>query len=316
MSRKPQVRRWSLAVALSAALAFTLPSSSQASDQVDEWYPGLPNQTFGNWASTSSGGMTYAKRAKQWFIAPAGMATSEAINLPNADDPTGVSQFLRAKTYFVSPTGAPANYGYLEPMTVRSVGFGLMPVEATVQVSQRRANGYPVPFHVVLLNSGMSANPYRYYYGPAQVADAVNVRILSVKIDGVDVGITGNCRTATPAPLNLASPGYTVTNQDEGAWFAAQDPSTYFHPSYGGELRGTITIPPFKGCTTKTGDDMSKLMTLAASGPGNPIVARAGSPCGLTVNGVNAPPAPGQSTPKKTGCHGPKAFKYPDRPAD
>ncbi len=114
----------------------------------------------------------------------------------------------------------------------------------------------------------------------------------------------------------MSSPGYTVTNNDEGLWFASHDPSTYFHPSYGGELHGTVTIPPFKGCTTKTGDDMSSLITLAASGPDNPIVARAGAPCGIFVDGVNAPAAPGQSTPKLTNCPGPKPFAYPARPTD
>ncbi len=194
MSRKQQVRRWTLVAALGAAIGLALPSSSQAED----WYPGLPDATFGGWANTSSGGMSYATRAKQWFRTPAGMATSEAINLPNLEDPRGEDQFLRAKTYFVSPEGAPENYGYLEPMVIRSVGFGLMPVEATVQVSQRRANGFPVPFHIVMHNSIVSFNPYRYYYGPALVNDALNVRILAVKIDGVDVGLTGNCRTVKP----------------------------------------------------------------------------------------------------------------------
>src|SRR5262249_54173610 len=154
------------------------------------------------------------------------------------DDPTGVDQFVRASTYFVSPKGAPENYGYLEPMTVRSVGFGLMPVEATVQVSQRRSNGLPVPIHVLLHNSALTMRPNNQWSGPDQVNDAFNLRIIAVKIDGVDLGLNGNCRTVEPAPVSMTSPEFVIPNADqpgaEAEWYHTHDPSTYFNPISGG----------------------------------------------------------------------------------
>src|SRR6478609_8540427 len=147
MRRRPLLARGGLAVLLLAAL-LTTAQSSQADDE-PEWYPGLPDLTFGTWSNASQGGLSYARRAKQWFRTPAAMTTAEVAIPPNDPDDPGKGS-VRAEAYFVSPKGAPANYGYLEPMTVRSVGFGMIPVEATVQVSQRRENGFPVPVRVRL----------------------------------------------------------------------------------------------------------------------------------------------------------------------
>jgi hypothetical protein len=332
-----------MAVVLMAAL-LTTAQSSRADDE-PEWYPGLPDTTFGSWSNTSQGSMSYARRAKQWFISSTGMTVAEfaIVDLPQVGD--GQGQQIPAEGYFVSPKGAPANYGYLEPMTVRSVGFGMIPVEATVQVSQRRENGFPVPVHAQL-----EATSNFYYIGgrrtsdytvaDTKVSDSFNVQILAVKVDGVDLGLNGDCRTVEPAPVSMTGPGFTIEDTTrpynglppgdtfyvEAGWYLEHDVSTYFHPTKGGELTGAMTIPAFTGCTTAAGDDLSSLLTLSVSGADNPVKARVGFPCPFVVDNANAPAPPGVSNPRlgtghadnppliKPGyCPGIKPFEYPAR---
>lgn len=337
MRRRKLLARGGIAAMLVALMLSTVQSS-----RADEWYPSLPDTTFGTWSNASQGGLSYAKRAKQWFRSPTGMTVAEFTIDQDPDDL--LTQWVRAEGYFVSPKGAPANYGYLEPMTVRSVGFGLMPVEATVQVSQRRENGYPVPVpvrlelrHEFLPRPPGSSNPFQIQnttYKETVISDRFNVQILNVKVDGVDLELNGNCRTVEPAPVTMRSPEYYIedvrrTDEYMDEWFRSHDPSTYYHPIKGGQLTGTMTIPPFTGCTTAAGDDLSGLLTLSASGPDNPVMARTGWPCGFKVGGANAPAAPGVSNPKigtdagglhgntdEPGCPGPKPFEYPERPND
>jgi hypothetical protein len=254
-----------------------------------------------------------------------------------------------ALAYVASPAGAPANYGYLPVMTVRSVGFGLIPVEATVQVSQRRENGYPVAARAAITSVEYKSAPdafgrqtvTRQVADDTVVDDAFNVQILGVRVDGVDLALTGDCRTVTPAPIHLVGSGYTIADPyllpDSGGYlsnidkfFQTTDPSTYFNPLWGGQLNGTMTIPSFTGCTTASGDDLSALMTLSVSGSDNPISARVGFPCSRNVAGSSWPLAPGQSTPKSTiadgwkptrgtgyvGCTGTQKFAYPQRTDD
>jgi hypothetical protein len=334
MRRNRILRHGSWAVALAAVLVL----SGQAS-RADDTYPGLPpvddESALGSWNTVAQGGLSYAKRAQQWFRTPDGIVTARTgLWAETRADGITVREGADAEAYFVSPAGAPAPYGYLAPMTVRSVGFGLMPVEATVQVSQRREGGYPVPLRARLASTLHYApgilQPVDLVASDTVVKDAFNIQILSVRVDGVDLGLTGDCRTVEPAPASLVGAGYTIPdprapNAQEN-WFRSHDPSTYYNPLWGGDLVGTMTIPPFVGCTTAAGDDLSALMTLSVSGPDNPISARSGWPCGFFKGGAGWPAAPGQSTPQSTmdavtsdsldpGCRGTKKFVYPERPA-
>lgn len=334
MGRRRLLHRGGIAVLLAAALLSTAQSS-----QADEWYPGLPDATFGAWSVASQGSLSYTRRAQQWFRTPMGMTTAEFIYGNDPDDPN--HQWVSAEGYVVSPKGAPANYGYMEPMTVRSVGYGLMPVEATVQVSQRRENGYPIPVRVRLENYNDKRprppgdpNPNVINdksFEATTISDSFNVRILAVKVDGEDLGLDGNCRTVKPAPVVVTSPEYTIEDYSRypgyaDEWYRSHDPSTYYEPTKGGELTGSMTIPPFTGCTTKAGDDLSRLMTLSVSGADNPVVVRTGFLCPFNVGSSNAPAPPGISNPRLGGgrhsgedgydpryCPGIKPFDYPER---
>jgi hypothetical protein len=332
MRRSRILRHGCWAVALAAVLVL-----SGQSSRADDYYPGLPPNEDGpglsGWTTVAQGGLSYAKRARQWFRSPDGIATVRT-GLSGEREAIGQTYSIAGDAYFVSPPGAPAPYGYLAPMTVRSVGFGLMPVEATVQVSQRREGGYPVPLRARVASTLHYApgvpQPVDVVAADTVVKDAFNIQILSVRVDGVDLGLTGDCRTVEPAPASLVGSGYTIpfpeaTPKTQENWFRTHDPSTYYNPFYGGDLVGTMTIPPFAGCTTAAGDDLSALMTLSVSGPDNPISARSGWPCSFLKEGAPWPAAPGQSTPQSTmdaissdsadpGCHGTKKLAYPERP--
>ena len=341
MRRRRLLFRAGMAVLLMAGLLVSA-QSSRADDE-PEWYPGLPDATLGRWATASQGSLSYARRAKQWFISPAGMAVADydVIDGP-LDVSTGQRQQIPANGYFISPKGAPANYGYLEPMTVRSVGFGMIPVEATVQVSQRRENGLPVPVRVQLdarwspVYTIGGRTTVDFTTADTKVSDSFNVQILAVKVDGVDLGLNGDCRTVEPAPVSMTGPGYTIKDYfrdgvgnptyGELTWYLEHDVSTYYHPLKGGELTGTMTIPPFTGCTTTAGDDLSSLLTLSVSGADNPVKARSGFPCYFEKDGIPAPAPPGVSNPRLGSghayspppmnpayCPGVKAFEYPAR---
>jgi hypothetical protein len=319
-------KRWLRHGFWAAALCAVLVLSAQSSSADDDLYPGLPLPGDGGlgYSVIAQGGISYAKRAKQWFRTPDGMVNAAVALGADPADPTGNRKFTAAESYFVSPAGAPEHYGYLAPMTVRSVGFGLIPVEATVQISQRRENGYPVPLKTKLdanyvSDGGIPQTFLSVNASDTVVDDAVNVQILGVRVDGVDLELTGDCRTAEPAPLHLVGKGYTIpypdatpTTQDD--WFRSHDPSEYYNPLKGGDLTGTITIPSFTGCTTASGDDLSALMTLAVSGPDNPVSARNGWPCVIKKDGYNWPAPPGMATPKEAGCYGTKTIPYPERP--
>jgi len=328
MSRK---RRWRLVPLL--AVVVVLIAFAKAST-ADDWYPGIPpndGTVDDTWYNSAAGGLGYSNLAKQWFRTPAQMATTRTKVypfgplIPDGNGNEVASFHVMGKALIVSPPGAPANYGYMAPVTVRSVGFGMMPVEATMQISQRFKDGYPIPIQADLyadwVNNpahpkGLAAEVMK----PAVVEDAFNVRILKVKIDGVDVGLNGDCRTVTPAPVHLVGPAYRIDDPlrydgYENDWYATHDPRTFFNPFHGGFMKGTIDIPAFTGCTTRTGGDISGLMTKSASGPGNPIQAVSGVPlCYNMIDGAQWPVAPAHNTPKKANCpDGVMTLPYPDR---
>jgi hypothetical protein len=289
-------------------------------------YPGLPEVSFpnGGWAFASEVGMSETAKAKQWVRVPALTAASWNGAEPSGVDPEPGVKYryaVKGDAVFVSPPGYKEGYGHMAPMTVRTVGFGMVPVEATVQVSQRRADGLPIPIHVVLrqdvLYDGDTDANGEWIYYPAHITDAFQVRVTRVLVDGIDIGLTGNCRTARPAPVKIVTPMFRVPKDvggDVGPWlWANKDPSEFFHPQYGGQLSGTVTIPPFIDCTTRTGDDLSPMVTASVAGPGNHVTFEMALACGRPYQGVNWPPKPGQNTPARSGCPAPNPLPYPAR---
>ncbi len=320
-SRAVRARRTAGLAVLLVGLLLACPWRSQA----ESAFPGLPEPAFqpGSYFPVSQASLAETAKAGQWVVVPeltvtswSGVAESQWNPKPGVE----YRQTAIGDTFFVSPPGAPAPYGYLPPLRVRTVGFGLLPVEATVRISQRRVNGLLIPIHAELIDDRLIGSGDRAF-SETHLEDAFEVEIIKVLVDGVDVGLEPGCRTARPAPVRLTGPAYVVPGWavgDVGGYLQTLDPTTYYNPVFGGQLSGTMDIPPFTGCVTKSGDDLSAMLTLSGSGPGNRMIART-KVCGALPRDEQGRPVPlptGQYTPALSGCAGPEPLDYPDRPAD
>lgn len=320
-SRAGRARRTAGLAVLLTAVLLACPWRSQA----ESAFPGLPEPAFqpASYFPVSQASIAETAKAGQWVLVPELSVTSWSGLAYGQWNPKPGVEYRQAAigdTFFVSPPGAPAPYGYLPPLRVRTVGFGLLPVEATVRISQRRANGVPIPFHAELAEDRLVGSG-DLAYSETHLEDAFEVEIIKVLVDGVDVGLQPGCRTVRPAPVKLTAPAYIMpfwAKNDPKAYFDTLDPATYYNPIYGGQLSGTMDIPPFTGCLTKGGDDLSAMLTLSGSGPGNRMIARTNvcEALPLDEQGRSVPLPTGQYTPALSGCAGPEPLDYPDRPAD
>ncbi|QES45499.1 hypothetical protein DEJ49_34945 [Streptomyces venezuelae] len=73
------------------------------------------------------------------------------------------------------------------------------------------------------------------------------VKLGSVNVFGIPIGGGPECRTGTPAKIDLASEGR-------------------FQPYKGGKLKGTYTLPALKGC-----GGLNDMISAFTAGPGNTI---------------------------------------------
>gem|GEM_PF-5700405 len=230
--------RWVRGVALLALCAGVGLSASEASG--DE---GLPppeeGQLAGSVASTGRGEIAVGR---QWFRLPRLALWAQIGNDDDGADPPNV----RAEVYVMSPARGRHRYGESPEFGVRTLAFGLIPAEATVQIAQLRDGRFPEPWVV-------SGGPV-LSEGDHVMEGRAEIRITGLELDGRSVDdLTGVCR-AGPLMLRLeAGPGYL--------------------PYGGGELSGTIDVPAFRGCGNP---HLDRLVTSMVSGPGNRIAVRQG----------------------------------------
>ena len=290
-------------LACAAALVAGLLISQQASAAEDPYHPGLPAQTGNGWIlGVRISTINESLRAKQWFRIPTLTVTTDTLlghaEFPNDpfDPVQGCNQpfftpgtNLFSNIYVHSPEGAAEPYGYFPPVTVRTVAFGAIPVEATVQISQLRdAENLPVPLRSEALikyywnnagaKGGQSCGPdYQGRQGSllhdATTTGKVNVRVSDLSIDGVRLEIGSHCGTVGPAEISMTGKGYWNRDPDLIGPLPPAGDTPYYAVASGGLLNGTIDIPAFTGCLVGT-EDVSPLLTTAVSGPDNPTMAR------------------------------------------
>lgn len=317
-----QRSRWRKAAALSACFLLAAQWSGNAAEGPQ---PGLPRHTgSGVWAGVAQTAMAETAQAKQWVRVPfqigAAFSATTSVLFPPSD-PRSNRTVSTNYVYLVAPAGAEHNYGVAPPFTVRTVAFGAIPVEASVQLVQRRTtDGLPEPLI-------MSANTDTYRLQPpgrpsprlntdALIEDVLAVRLTGLVVDGVDLKLSGRCQTAEPGKLKLLGRGYWQGDPEidnAKPWLTGN-----FVATQGGLLTGTIDIPAFAGCTTASGDDVSPLVTTAVSGPSNPLSLNVSAPICATPgpNQTIIPPPPGATTPSAADCDPdriPPELPYPDR---
>ncbi|MCL8250091.1 MULTISPECIES: hypothetical protein [Aeromicrobium] len=334
MTRRSRPVRLAVVVGLALAGLTALPSSSVADGQREGRYPGLPyvecidysgnNCSLGpdtandyGWLNTAQNGLAGSPAAKQWISIPTTvLAVNATFDIQIVDPQPGFTfdQLSPAysRAFFVSPTVSDDTYGDTVPIVVRTVAFGSIPVEVTLQVSQRRtAEDLPIPIQLNTLDErkDLEGGGFTEIVHPTSIEDTLNVRIRKVVVDGVDTQLDGTCETGPTAAISAASgrferttpPDWTPPEGSEGAASVLQleyDPAEAMSALLGGTLRGTLDIPSFRHCTTKTGDDLSPLLTSAVSGPDNPVVLQVGalSCAEYDDQGRSRPPAPGTTS--------------------
>ena len=328
-------------LASTVAALVCLVATSAAGEADDSYYPGLPvlrtpdgypdagldNVNVNSWLNAPCNGLTGSRAAKQWTRIPVGaLASNIQLFTCTADgfggsvvcppSPRGKVDFgtqYYANAFVVSPAGSREPYGLGHVVTVRTVAFGSIPVEADVQVRQARsADGLPVPlvaeFADIAVRNGEAQHAELL---PGTLKGRVSLGMVGLRVDGIDVGLTGTC--ATPdTDLSITSKLQVFEDMDTLTRFTVRES---VNGTTGGSFSGTITIPAFAGCTTGSGDDVSRLLTAALSGPSNPVSVSYGSTfCGteFNENGTFKPTPPGADTPAKAGCF---QFQYmPENP--
>ncbi|MEX0428450.1 hypothetical protein AB3X52_12535 [Nocardioides sp. DS6] len=270
-------------------------------------YPGVHEPDHpGSWYGVQGNGLSEVARAREWVrLSAQALIVSAASLEPTyypADDPEHrqFTQPMLTEVTFSSPARAKHGYGEGIPITVRTAAFGTIPVEAQVQIEQLRdAQDVPVP---LLLSTSETDYRQRIEIRPgvfdAQHEDAshlrgqVKVRVNRIAVDGIDLHLAAGCTTGA-VDLVARAQGFWANDPENvpekqdpplvpgtaaaATWMAKRG---LFSLANGGSLSGTVTIPPFSGCRTRTGEDVSRLLTAAISGPGNRVTVGAG-----TVNG-------------------------------
>jgi hypothetical protein len=130
----------------------------------------------------------------------------------------------------------------LPPARATLLGFGFMPVSATLQISEIGT------VNAVFITCNYSACPKPQNY--AKFSARVSLNISGVKVNGVPLNVGSHCQTS---PFNLELLGL---------------PPAYNVGSQYGVLTGTVTVPSFHGCADGT-ENLDPIFTASVSGPGN-----------------------------------------------
>lgn len=141
----------------------------------------------------------------------------------------------------------------LPPVQTTFLGFGFVPITATLEVTELKPIKITVFLHKVVLVK-------------VTASTEVSFRLSNATVNGVPwKNLGSHCQTKTPVKLNLIGSGNTSTQR--GFWNLQK----------GGTLGGMVTIPPFTACGV--GENLDPLFTASISGPRNFDLMTQGSLC-------------------------------------
>ncbi|MFI0355687.1 hypothetical protein [Actinomadura sp. 9N407] len=112
----------------------------------------------------------------------------------------------------------------------------------------------PVSVTTTLIEEGPTTGKIDINTGAVTSTSKVTLKLSNLKVAGIPMPVGSNCKTETPATINLAS---------EDDWNVLQ----------GGTLSGTYTIPKFENCLLAT-----PLLNITVPGPDNTISLKLGTP--------------------------------------
>jgi hypothetical protein len=182
------------------------------------------------------------------------------------------------------------------PTTATFLGFGFVPVTATVHLIQ--AGPVTAVIYQPIATDNV-ATPLGSTSPMTAVSTAqVSVQVTNVKVNGVPLDVGNNCHTDGI----LTSPGNPINYNGlvlQGG-VPAGSPGPRYDFGFSGALAGTAEIPPFTGCVTPDGDNLDPLLTSSVSGPGNEVQIDQATPCfylGTAEPSQCAVPLPSVSSP-------------------
>lgn len=148
----------------------------------------------------------------------------------------------------------------LPPATATFLGFGFVPVTATLQLTEIGT------INIISIgnDSALISNT---------VWSEVSLHVHNVKVNGVPLPVGPHCQASKPILLKLDG-----------------DPNG--HPPYslagGGPLTGNITVPSFTGCGVT--ENLNPIFNASISGPKNFTLLTQGPPCFIAGGGFGCPP--------------------------
>lgn len=256
-----------------ACLCAGLVTMGGATNGADGPRPGLPRHTEpgGGWTQVVQGGAAEAARAKQLIRVPMQVSTAYAwVDSVQGAPADPVHEYHTATNfvYLMAEADAPHTYGMTAPFSVKTVAFGNIPVVATLRLAQRRtASDLPIPILFTAKDELMRTSGQVYH--DVDLSDVLSVQVESIAVDGEDLNLRPGCTTTQPATIKLHGNGFHSSD----AWVDQSQPwlSDVYVPGLGGRLSGTVDVPGFERCVTRSGEDISPLLTAAVSGPDNAV---------------------------------------------
>jgi hypothetical protein len=307
------------AVLAATALCLGVGATASRADVAPPW-PGLPtlpdedptrlgydpsSAPYGWWGAAQVG-IAGSIPSKQWVQLPVTLlATHVVFGYPEPTPPRASEFPLNIWAFFVSPKSSKRTYGDSAPIRVRTVAFGSIPVDVTLQVRQQRTrSGTPSPIVLKTVNGNLENG--EEYAGSEPIDEKVYIAVTAIKVDGVDLGIDSSCQTSEPGDLNIRGTYAQTPNTPLQGQYDPEGDDDLILGVPGGNASGTLDIGEFGRCATRTGDDISPLLTSALSGPDNPLRIRIGVLNCFTYNEdftKTLPPPPGAQTPAEGFCN-------------
>ena len=182
-----------------------------------------------------------------------------SVNIRVVEDlKTGYFQLDSAGELAYKPCATCKVENALPPAHATFLSFGFVPTSATLQITQ-----------IGTLNVASVGTTSALKY--SRIWSTASIRVYNVLVNGVPLNVGNNCQTQTPFPLVLTGkPPYTL--------------------QLGGQLTGTINIPPFSGCGV--GENLNPIFDATVSGPGNFVKLTQGNLCTPGPPPFGCPPLP------------------------
>lgn len=267
--------------AAAGATATGKPSATTSGQTVassSSGYPTLPSGYFRQ-GGTYSPIVQQVNKAKVVFTLPKVIMLVDQHVTPRPQPNPLTWEDVTARVFVAAPAGSGSPVGAFPPVGVAVLGFGLLPVTATIHITQIPDGTSFEPLSLNFSFSGRSDSTGWLYEGPLSLSGNVDIRVSDVVVDQVPLPVGDNCHTGTPAKLDLEAAAGRYKNSPP-----IREPADLFLPEavVPGKANGTVDVPAFTGCHNGQ-EVLDPLLTAMVSGPGNPISATQVGPLGTFI---------------------------------